>query len=320
MARAMNAGKSGRACRWAAGLAIGWAAVGPVRAQAPAPPGAYQPLPLHAAIMRSSLSGVNETDAMAALNVFVRRMGEKRGYALTPHIHVLDNAAALADYLRAHPDTPIDLAILDSWDYLAFAPIANLPPAFATVEQDAVLEEYLVLVRKDSGLAGLADLAGKRVLVLRSSNANTVGHWFRTEIRALGRGAPEDFLGQLEVRHQLSQTVLPVFFGKADACVVDREGFATMSELNPQIAETLQVLVASEPFLDTLACVRLDGWEEADQRQKMLDAMLEMPDDPAGRQILTLFKFNGMAPFEDRYLDSMRALRQRAAELDGAIP
>ena len=48
--------------------------------------------------------------------------------------------------------------------------------------------------------------------------------------------------------------------------------------------------------------------------------MLEMPDDPAGRQILTLFKFNGMAPFEDRYLDSMRALRQRAAELDGARP
>ena len=301
-----------------AGLVLGLAAAG--RAQSPAPPRELQPIQLHAAIMRSSFSGVNETDATAAFKVFVQRMGEQRGYAITSHLHVLDDAAALVDYQRENPRAPLDLAIVDSWDYLAVAPIDNLPPTFATVEQGATMEDYLVLVRADSAIAGLADLAGKQVLVLRSSNANTVWHWFRTEILALGRGAPDDFLGRLEIRPQLSQTILPVFFGKADACAVDRQGFATMVEMNPQIAKTLKVLTHSEPFLDTLACVRLEGWGEDGIREQILEAMLEMPNDPAGRQILSLFKFDGMVPFEDSYLDSMRALRRRHTELEGDSP
>lgn len=320
MASAMKAARPGCLCCLAAALALGLAGVGSARAQVSTPPRERFPVQLHASFMRSSFSGVNETDAMAAFKVFVQRMGEQRGYDITPQIHILDDAAALADHLREHPREPIDLAIVDSWDYLALAPIANLPPTFATIEQGVVMEEYLVLVRTDSGITGLADLAGKQVLVLRSSNANTVNHWFRTEILALGRGAPEEFLGRLEIRPQLSQTILPVFFGKADACAVDRLGFATMVEMNPQIAKTLKVLVTSDPFLDTLACIRLEGWERDGMRQDMIDAMLDMPNDPAGRQIMSLFKFNGVVPFEDRYLDSMRALRQRHAGIEGDAP
>ena len=90
-----------------------------------------------------------------------------------------------------------------------------------------------------------------------------------------------------------------------------------MIEMNPQVGKRLKVLVQSEPYLDTLICVRLAGWERDGMRQDMMDAMLEMPNDPAGRQIMSLFKFNGMAPFEDRYLESMRALRKRHEALTG---
>jgi phosphonate transport system substrate-binding protein len=281
-------------------------------ALAQSPPRALVPIRLHASFMRSSFSGVNETDAKAAFKVFAARMGEKRGYAITPEVHIFDDVVGLQAHLKREP---LDLVVIDTWDYLALAPIDNLPVAFAAIEQGAIQEEFLVLVRKDSGLNGLTDLAGKHVTVLRSSNANTVRHWFQTEITALGHGAPGSFLGRLEIKEHLSQAVLPVFFGKADACALDRRGFETIVELNPQIGRTLRVLVRSEPYLDTLLCVRLDGWERGGMRQDLLDAMLDLPDDPAGRQIMTLFRFNGMVPFEERYLSSMRALRKRHDQL-----
>ncbi|MDZ7582119.1 MAG: PhnD/SsuA/transferrin family substrate-binding protein [Deltaproteobacteria bacterium] len=294
-----------------------WLARGGLAQSPPPPQRALHAFEMHASFMRSSFSGVNETDARAAFGVFVRRMGEKRGYAITPHLHIVDDAEALRELLNRQT---VNMVVLDSWDYLALAPLTNYPATFAAVEQGVIQEEYLVLVGADSGLTGLADLAGKQALVLRSSNTSNAGHWFRTEILALGRGAPEAFLSRLEVRGQLSQTVLPVFFGKADACAVDRQGFATMIEMNPQVGKRLKVLVQSEPYLDTLICVQLAGWERDGMRQDMMDAMLEMPNDPAGRQIMSLFKFNGMAPFEDRYIESMRALRKRHDALTGGQP
>ncbi len=288
---------------WPAGISL---------AQSALPPGALTPLPLSAGFMRSSFSGVNETDARAAFKLFAIRMGEKYGYAIAPEVHIFDDATGLAAYLK---ERPLDVVIINTWDYLALAPIPNLPVVFSTVAQGVVAEECVLLGRADSNLAGFADLAGKHVIVLNSGNANLVRHWFRTEILALGRGAPEEFLGRLEVKERISPVVLPVFFGQADACALDRGGLETMIELNPQIGNTLRVLAQSEPQLSTVCLIRLEGWDRDDDRRDLLRAMQELPNDTAGRQILTLFKSNGVIPFEARHLDTVRALRKRHDEL-----
>jgi phosphonate transport system substrate-binding protein len=288
--------------------ALAFAAAGVCQAQSKPAAARSVPIALYAGFVRSSFSGVNETDAQAALKAFAVRTGEQRGYAVTPHIYIFDDVAAMSAHLKRER---LDIAFVDTWDYLNIAPIANLPAELAVVARNAVLEDYVVLVRKGSGLARLADLAGKIVLVLRSSNCSTVLHWFRTEIMAVSKVAPESFLGRMEIREKLLQVVLPVFFGKADACAVDRTGFKIMIEMNPQIGERLDVLCRSEPFLDTLCCIRREGWEREDARAALLDALLNAAADPAGRQITTLFKVNAMVPFEERYLDSMRALRAK---------
>jgi len=284
-------------------------------AQTRAPAAALEPIALHAGFLRTSFSGVNESDAQAAFRVFATRMGEIRGYAISAHVHVFEGTAPLAEYLA---EDSLDLLVIDSWDYLTMEPIPNLPVAFAAVEQGEVEDEFLVLVAERSPMSGVSDLAGKHVIVLQSSNASTIRHWFRTEILALGQGEPERVLGRLELKDGLSQTVLPVFFGKADACVVDRRGFEIMVEMNPQVGRALRVLARSDPYVDTVLSVRMRGWEREGQRQDLLDAIQDLPNDPAGRQIMTLFKFDGVVPFEPHYLDSMRSLRRRYESLVSA--
>ena len=198
--------------------------------------GARESLDLYVAFTRSSFIGVNEADAKAAFKVFAMRMGEKRGYDITPHVRIFDDIAELATEIGR--DTQ-DLVILDTWDYLTYAPFTNMPVEFVAIEQGVVAEPYVLLARQGSGISGIPGLKGKHVIVLDSNNANNSLHWLRTELLALGFADPHAFFQRMEIKEKVSQVVLPVFFGKADACVVDRSGFAIMSEMNPQVGKTL---------------------------------------------------------------------------------
>ena len=264
---------------WVALLAIFVTAVPAAFSQS----GARESINLHIALTRSGFIGVNEGDAKAAFKVFAMRIGEKRGYDVTPYVSIFDDVAELATEIGR--DTQ-DLVILDTWDYLTYAPFTNMPVEFVAIEQGVIVEPYVLLARADRGISGISDLKGKHVIVLESCNANNCRNWLRTELLALGLADPQAFFQRMEIKEKVSQVVLPVFFGKADACVVDRSGFVIMSEMNPEVGKTLSVLAHSEPYLDSICCVRQSGWEQEQNRSDLLAALEEIPEDPAGKQIM----------------------------------
>ena len=266
------------------------------------------PVDLRVGFTRSSFLGVNEADARAAFKVFSTKVGAKRGYKITPTIHVFNDLNELMKEIELGTQ---DLLILESWDYLTLSPISKMPVEFVTVEQGVMMEDFLLLTRVDSDYSDLADLEGRHVIVLDSTNSNTGKHWLRTELMALGVLDPRTFFSRFEIKEKPSHVVLPVFFGNADACVVDRSGFEIMAELNPQVGTMLRVMARSDPYLDTVACVRLDGWDEPKQRTDLIAALEELTQDPAGQQIMSLFKFDDLIKFESGFFDTVRVLHRR---------
>ena len=117
--------------------------------------GARESIDLHIAFTRSSFIGVNEMDAKAAFKVFAMRVGEKRGYDVTPYVRIFDDIAELATEIGR--DT-LDLVILDTWDYLTNGPFRNMPIEFVPIEQGVLAEPYLLLARADRGISGERDL------------------------------------------------------------------------------------------------------------------------------------------------------------------
>jgi len=291
---------------------LGGVAVAPTRSE----DRALVPIDLYVGFTRSSFLGVNQADAKAAFKVFATRMGEKRGYQMTMHVRIFEDLSALATEIERGTQ---GIVILDAWDYLTVSPGTRMPIEFVTVEQGVVMEEYLLLARSDSEIAVPADLEGMHVIVLNSTNATTGKHWLRTELLAIGTSDPPAFLRRLEIKQKVSQVVLPVFFGRADACVVDRSAFNIMVEMNPQVGKMLKTVHQSEPYLDTVTCVRRDGWEAEHHRGDLMAALVELTQDPAGEQITALFRFDALAPFEDRHLDTVRALRRRHDALEASL-
>ena len=93
-------------------------------------------------------------------------------------------------------------------------------------------EEYLILVRTDSGIRSFADLRGRRLARYSAVVMDLASDWLEMLLRASNLGPAESFL-KISTDTKGSRIILPVFFRQTDACLVSRRTFDTMVEMNP---------------------------------------------------------------------------------------
>jgi phosphonate transport system substrate-binding protein len=209
----------------------------------------------------------------------------------------------------------LDLIIPDTWTLLAMDVQACLEPRLVASERGLATKRYLLLARRDRGWNSLADLRGKTLLALAAPNANLGSYWLDYALRTDHLGSVETFFSRTERFAKPSAVVLPVFFGKTDACLVDSTGFALMSELNPQVGTNLLVLASSQPLLNTVICLSRAGWSSDRFRRDLAEALAELHLEPAGQQVLTLFKTERLIPFDEKQLETVRELRAACGRL-----
>jgi phosphonate transport system substrate-binding protein len=155
----------------------------------------------------------------------------------------------------------------------------------------------------NSQVDALAQLRGKRAtFYLRTSSAASVA-WTATLLAKNRLGSIESFFGASEVSTKSTNCILPLFFGRIDACVVDSRSWETARELNPQIGNKLKMLAQSVPVMEGVTAVPKLSTED---RRRVVAGVLEMHKFPAGEQILTVFHTGPMIPYRPEYLESTR--------------
>jgi phosphonate transport system substrate-binding protein len=255
---------------------------------------------------QSCFVGVNQSDAEAAFKVFLLTVGRRYGYHVKSQTTVYSDDALFEKAIR---ERTVNLAIVDGWKYLGMKVSDYLQPTFVATDQGRVGNRYVLLSRRAGRINSLAGLRGGQLVRLEATNASTGTFWFETLLQSSGLGTVDAFLGGIEVVNKPSAALLPVFFGKKDACLVTQSSFEVMRELNPQIGKDLLELASSELFTDVIICLSHDDWTSEKGKADLVKALAELHLEPAGQQILSLFKINQLIQFEESYLDSVRALR-----------
>lgn len=267
---------------------------------------------LNVGFTKSCFLGVNRNDAEAAFKAFLATVGRRRGYDLQSRVEIYEDSPSFEAAIKRKE---IHLAIFDSWQYLSMDIRQVMEPYFLPVPKDRIGRKYVVLTRRGSGLNVLSDLKGKELTRLEMGAATMGGPWLETLLLANGHAPENRFFGRVEVVGKPASAVLPVFFGKKHACLLDVEGFEVMKELNPQLGSTLQVVAASEPCVDNVMCLVKDGWLSEAHKTDAIQALAELHLEPAGQQILTLFKVARLIPFEEGHLETVKKLRATHSEL-----
>lgn len=278
---------------------------GALRAQAE--PVASPPIPLNVALLRDSLVRLNENDAKAAIGVLARQIARNVGYEIVPRVDIFDSQAGLKHALEiGHAQ----ILMASLWDLLALGPKQDLEISYMCVVGGQTSTRWL-LTRHDGPHHTLADLRGKSVLVLHNATAHLGTPWIETRLLELGYGAPAEFFGRYQIVDKSSAAALPVFFNRADACIVDEVSFDTLRALNPQLGRTLAAIEQTEPLPNPVVCLTRDGWATPQFRRDAYEQFGRLGQEPAGRQLLTLFKCDGLAPFRAEQLDTINALFHR---------
>jgi ABC-type phosphate/phosphonate transport system substrate-binding protein len=247
----------------------------------------------------------NSNDVEAALKVLSESIGLRRGY----RVKVTTRSFATADLFgKAIEANEINFAIFDSLAYVTEKHPADLVPVFIPITAGTRGRRYLVLVRRDSGLRSLDALKGKSIVELQAANPSVGHRWLQNLLLENGVGAGGNLFQTVEYVDRPSAAVLPVFFGRRDACLVDDQAFGLMEELNPQVRAQLEPIATSSPLIGAVICVSKANWSSLDFRSALIQELGDLQREPSGRQILNLFKIDQLMPFEASNLDAVRAL------------
>ena len=267
------------------------------------------------AMTANMFTEVNESEARTAMKVWIRTVAKEHGIPVDSELIVYrDLAAALrtadTDRIDGYGVTLPEFSELR--EHIAFDRIV------VGTHNGSFNENYVVLVRQDSSPAELADLRGRHLLVLQSPRMSLAFIWLDTVLLEKGLGRTSAFFGRVEYQNKPSQVALPVFFGKAAACLTTLKSFAAMQELNPQIGKQLRVLAQSPDLLSAVFAFRANF--RPSYRERLFQEMQRFGESPAGQQILTLLQSERIEEKPFPSLDGSLALLAKHRQLCAAVP
>lgn len=278
----------------------------------PVPAAELRPIVLRVGFTKTCFLGVNRNDAEASFKAFLATVGRQREYDVHSEVRIFEDTPSFEAAINRRE---LHLAIVDSWQYVSMDIQKVMDPYFVPAAKDNVGRKYMVLTRQGSGLNTLEDLRGKEIAQLEMGSATMGQPWLQTLFMMNGFGTLERFFGKIDVVGKPSSAVLPVFFGKKHACLVDNVGLDIMTELNPQLGLKLQAIATSDPYADNVLCISKDGWTSETYKQDTIRTLAELHLEPAGQQILTLFKVAKLAPFQEQQLNTVKKLRMTYEKL-----
>jgi len=255
---------------------------------------------------------VNENDARASVKAYAKEIAESRGLIADPNPRVFTGTDELTKLLKRGE---ADLVSLPTPEFLALEENLVTGPFLLSLINGSDCEEYVLLVRADSGVNTLSDLKGRRVLVLDSLQGSLAECWLEVLLGKQVLAPPETFFSRVTLITKTSQTVLPVFFHQSDACVITRQGFALMGELNPQVTKQLRVLAASPQLVPHLTCFRV-GFDTL-LKEKIVAAITDANTTTTGKQLMNIFQCDRIEKRPLSMLQSTRELLAAYARLHG---
>lgn len=237
------------------------------------------------AFSRSMFADVNENDARAAVKVYAQSIGDQNGVFVDSKPALLEGTNAIAEVLK---NKQAELLVLTTTEFLALEAQGLEGPLLLSRVKESSAEDYLLLSRQDGPLGTVEDLTGRRLVISGDVRSSLARSWLEVLCREHGLGPADQALAQVTTASKATLVVLPVFFGKADACIVTRNSWEVMCELNPQLKRQLRIVAAAPPVVPALTCFRTGLTATA--KQQIIQAVESSASRPAFEQLLVLFK------------------------------
>jgi phosphonate transport system substrate-binding protein len=237
------------------------------------------------------------------MDMYARELNRIVGIGTSPRSIFFADSAVMADALLRDE---IDMVNLPALDFLRVLGKAPIEPVFVSSNQIGEKQERCLLVRKDGGISRLDHLKGKSMMIPSSAKDEISSLWFETLLAREGLPDSRVLLGVLKEVNKTSQGVMNLFFRQADAALVTRSVFDTMTQLNPQIGEALLVSTKSKPFLGFISCMRKNL--DPNLKQLIKERAVKLHENQNLKQMFILLQTDRIIYFQSEHLENLSEL------------
>ncbi|MBN1141217.1 MAG: PhnD/SsuA/transferrin family substrate-binding protein [Deltaproteobacteria bacterium] len=245
--------------------------------------------PFRIGLTKAAFTMISTDDASAAvkfLGVTIIKEGS------VPLVAVPIVLGGVEDILSTMRSKQVDAIILSTPEFGRTHHLVPFSPIFATRNANLLTESFVVVAHRKGPVKSIADLRN-RTLYVHDMGRNCLSRmWLDTVLDQKKLPLSSSFLARVKMETKLSKAVLPVFFRQGDACLVTRDSFNTMVELNPQLGEDLTILAESPGMVPLLFVFRADF--KSTYRDIIVKTFEELHQTVTGQQALTLFSIEAM--------------------------
>ncbi len=246
---------------------------------------------LNIGFSRLIVGEVNENDALAVIKLWATELIVSENIAVHVHPKIYGDFQEIQNALEQNQ---ADFICITSAEYFDLQHLLDPKTCIFSVNGGHMSEEYLLITRKNSPIAELKDLKDRSLIFTKNARTALSVIWLDVVLGRVGLPAAEQFFNRMVPVDKVSAALLPIFFGREDACLVTRNGFDIVAELNPQISRQLKILTASRKYIPDFLIFR-KGYQSK-IKDIILNQIQTWNETPAGHQILTIFHTDALIP------------------------
>jgi ABC-type phosphate/phosphonate transport system substrate-binding protein len=251
--------------------------------------------PIQVGMPKSMVTGVPE--------IFVDILGERLGVLMKEFTGMdgkLQVGGSAYDVAKKLDDAQVKLGVFQGVEFAwVRARHPDLKPLMLLLSSATKVHAQMV-VRKDSGVAKIADLRGKGIACPKKSKVHC--HIFLEGACArAGERDPKAFFGAVQRPGTAEMALNDLVAGKCDAVLVDQVEVEFYRRLKPGDFSGLQVLETSEAFPAAVIAYR-EGALSAAAVERFRTGMLKANKSERGQDIMNMWHITSFEPVHEGYL------------------
>jgi phosphonate transport system substrate-binding protein len=225
-------------------------------------------------------------------------------------IEITESRAALFDNMQdmhaAFQQGELDMVVGPPLMLSRFFKSDELQDGFTALVSENRPESLLFIARSDKALHSIEAFKGKHIALIDNDELATMflDSLFLKHVRQPVQG----FVGQIDKQQKASRIVLDVYFNKVDGGVVYRSAFDVMVDLNPDIANKIDI-VDQYPIKSRNFSFFSHNYPYAKHLSTLASGAFQA--SPRAKQILEVFKASEIAACTVSDLDAFEQFYQR---------
>lgn len=253
---------------------------------------------LHVGIYQPTIkSAIPKKDFIIGMTVFLKEFTEKEG--------VKTNIAYYDDPLKLSKDFDtgkVDFIVAEALFLVQYIPSSHLKNGVMAYKRNKKDSHTLVLLEQKDDSRNLKEkLSG----TVATDGDLSTDLYLKTIMLENGIRTNADIL----LTKSPQQSILKLFFGKADLALVDSASYKTAIELNPQLDQKLSILKSVPLTLGPVSYMNRNLNDETNKKIIQLGKKLNTTD--RGKQLLQLFKSSYMDESDVQDLENIYALNAK---------